>query len=497
MATSTAEVPSPWTGELAPDRPYKMLIDGEFVAAADGQTFQCEYPFTGEAWGAVPLATSQDVDRAVQAARRAFDRGWATTRPVERADLLRKLGELLLEDAEVLGLLQVHENGKLLAEMGLSGPSLAAMSNFYAGLAETLHGYTSQSNLPNMVSYTLREPIGVVGAITPWNSPLGLLGWKFFPALAAGNTIVIKPSEVTPLSTLRLGELCVRAGFPPGVVNVVTGYGATGAALAEHPLVDKIGFTGSTATGHAIARAAAGRNARVTLELGGKSPNIIFADADLDAAADGVIKGIFSASGQTCMAGSRILVQDTIGDDFFAELSRRIAALRLGDPLDSTTQIAPLASRAQLSKVLGYLDLAKDEGAHALTGGSRPPDAALANGFFVEPTIFTGVRNDFRIAREEIFGPVGAVLRFSDEDDAVRTANDSPYGLAAAVWTESLKRGHRMIPRLRAGTVSLNDYRVAEFSRPFGGYKQSGLGREQGLDALEAYTETKSVFISL
>ena len=497
MSTSTTEVPSPWAGELAPDRPYKMLLDGQFVDAADGQTFQCEYPFTGEAWGAVPLASTDDVDRAVKAAHRAFDGGWATTRPAERASLLRRLGQLLLEDAEVLGLLQVHENGKLLTEMGVTGASMAAMADFMAGLAESVHGYTSQSNLPHMVSYTLREPIGVVAAITPWNSPLGLLGWKLFPALAAGNTIVIKPSEVTPLSTLRLGELCMRAGLPPGVVNVVTGHGPTGAALVEHPLVDKIAFTGSTATGHAIARAAAARNARVTLELGGKSPNIIFADADLDAAVNGIIKGIFGASGQTCMAGSRILVQDTIGNDFFAELARRVSALRLGDPLDSATQIAPLASRAQLAKVLSYLDIARDEGAQELTGGSRPTDAALADGFFVEPTIFTSVRNSFRIAREEVFGPVGAVIRFSDEDEAVRIANDTPYGLAAAVWTESLKRGHRMIPRLRAGTIWLNDYRVAELSRPFGGYKQSGIGREMGLDALDAYTETKSVFISL
>jgi (Z)-2-((N-methylformamido)methylene)-5-hydroxybutyrolactone dehydrogenase len=497
MSTSATEIPSPWTRELAPDRLYRMLIDGQFVDAADGKTFQCEYPFTGETWGAVPLATTEDVDRAVRAASRAFESGWATVKPAERAALLRRFGQLLLEDAEVLGKLQVHENGKLLSEMSNTGASLAAMANFYAGLGESVHGYTSQSNLPDMVSYTLREPIGVVAAITPWNSPLGLLGWKLFPALAAGNTIVIKPSEVTPLSTLRLAEIAMRAGFPPGVVNVVTGYGATGAALVEHPLVDKIAFTGSTATGQAIAKIAATRNARVSLELGGKSPNIIFADADLDAAVDGVIKGIFSASGQTCMAGSRILVQDTIGDDFFAELARRTSALRLGDPLDSATQISPLASRAQLGKVLGYLDIAKNEGAHALTGGGQPADPAIADGFFVEPTLFTGVGNDFRVAREEIFGPVGAVIRFSDEDDAVRIANDTPYGLAAAVWTESLKRGHRMIPRLRAGTVWLNDYRMAELSRPFGGFKQSGLGREQGLDALNEYTETKSVFISL
>jgi aldehyde dehydrogenase (NAD+) len=489
----------PWTGELDPARPYRMLIDGQLVDGETGETFECEYPYTGEAWGAVPIASAGDVDRAVRAAHRAFlDDGWAYTRPAERAALIRRLGELLAADSEVLGLLQVHENGKLLSEMGRTGTHLAGFAHFMAGLAESTHGHTGQSNLPNMVSYTLREPIGVVAAITPWNSPLGLLAWKLFPALAAGNTIVIKPSEVTPNSTLRLGELCLEAGFPPGVVNVVTGFGTpTGSALVEHALVDKIAFTGSTTTGTAIGQIAARRNARVSLELGGKSPNIVFDDADLDAAVGGVIAGIFSASGQSCMAGSRILVQSSIGDDFFDALRDRVEALRLGDPLDSATQISPVASRAQLAKVLGYIDIAKEAGATTLTGGRRPTADGLADGFFVEPTIFTGVANQDRVAREEIFGPVGAVLRFDDEADAIRIANDTPYGLAAAVWTENLRRAHRVIPRLRAGTVWANTYRVGEYTRPFGGFKQSGLGREQGIDALHGYTEEKSVFIDL
>ncbi|HKR25142.1 MAG TPA: aldehyde dehydrogenase [Allosphingosinicella sp.] len=486
---------SPWRGELAPDRKYGLLIDGEFVAGEGGQTFQCEYPFTGEKWGAAPLATKADVDRAVQAARRAFD-GWGRTRPMERAAALRRLADLILADADALGRLQVHENGKLLSEMRTSAPALTALAHFMAGLAESDSGYTSQSNLPDMTSYVVREPIGVVAAITPWNSPLGLLGWKLFPALAAGNTIVIKPSEVTPFSTLRLGELCMKAGIPPGVVNVVTGFGDVGAALVEHPLVDKIAFTGATTTGQAIARVAAGRNARVSLELGGKSPNIVFDDADLDRAIDGVITGIFSASGQSCIAGSRILVQETIGQDFFDELARRVNALRLGDPLDSASEISPLASRAHMQKVLSYIDIARSEGASALTGGGRPTEAALAEGFFVKPTLFTGVRNDFRIAREEVFGPVGVIVRFKDEDDAARIANDTPFGLGAAIWTENVRRGHRMIPRLRAGTVWLNSYRAGEYTRPFGGFKQSGLGREVGINALDAYTELKSVFIS-
>jgi acyl-CoA reductase-like NAD-dependent aldehyde dehydrogenase len=498
MSVDSTLAGSPWHGELASEREYKLLIDGQFVDGEDGQTFQCEYPYTGKLWGRIPLATAGDVDRAVRAARRAFDDGWGQSKPIERATLLRRLGDLMAEDAEALGLLQVHENGKLLSEMSPSGLRLARLAEFMAGLAETSGGYTSQSNLENMVSYTLREPIGVVAAITPWNSPLGLLSWKLFPALAAGNTVVIKPSEVTPASTLRLGELIMKAGFPPGVVNVVTGYGhPTGSALVEHPLVDKIAFTGSTATGQGIGRVAAGRNARVSLELGGKSPNIVFDDADLDLAVGGVMAGIFSASGQTCMAGSRILVQRSISDDFFAELSRRISTLRLGDPTDGATQIPPVASRSQLTKILDYLEIARSEGATTLVGGERATAPGLSDGFFVQPTIFTGVTNENRIAREEVFGPVGAVIRFDDEDEAVRIANDTNYGLAGAIWTENLRRGHRMIPRIRAGTVWLNTYRVGESSRPFGGFKQSGIGRELGIDALREYTESKSVFIDL
>jgi aldehyde dehydrogenase (NAD+) len=493
----TSPIADPWVGELASDRAYKLLIDGEFVDGESGETFECEYPYTGAKWGSVPLASAADVDRAVQAAHRAFET-WSRTKPVERATLLRRLADLIVEDAEVLGLLQCHENGKLLSEQGRIGHHLAALAHFMAGLAETTHGYTSQSNLDNMVSYTLREPIGVVACITPWNSPLGLLAWKLFPALAAGNTVVIKPSEVTPNSTLRLGELCMKAGFPPGVVNVVTGFGQpTGSALVEHPLVDKVAFTGATATGQAIAAIAARRNARVTLELGGKSPNIIFEDADLDLAIGGIMAGIFSASGQSCMAGSRILVQESIGDDFFEALASRVAALRIGDPLDPATQISPVASRPQLAKVMDYLEIAKSEGATTLVGGDRASGPGLEDGFFVEPTLFTDVTNDRRIAREEVFGPVGAIIRFKDEDDAVAIANDTTFGLAGAIWTENLRRAHRMIPRVRGGTIWVNNYRVGEYTRPFGGFKQSGIGREQGIDALLEYTENKSVFIDL
>lgn len=488
------EADTQWRGELAPDRNYGMLIDGEFVGGEGGGTFQCEYPFDGKKWGSVPLATANDVDRAVQAAHRAFQT-WSRTRPLERATLLRRLADLILEDVDALCKLQVHENGKLLSEMKSFAAGMAATAEYMAGLAESTSGHTSPSNLPGCTSYSVREPIGVVAAITPWNTPLGLLAWKLFPALAAGNTVVAKPSEVTPLSTLRLGELCVKAGFPAGVVNIVTGYGDVGAALVAHPLVDKIAFTGGTTTGQKIAATAALRGARVSLELGGKSPNIIFADADLDAAIQGIIDGIFGATGQSCIAGSRILVQEGVGDEFFDKLKARVEALTIGDPLNPDTQIAPLASRAQLERVLHYIEVGKEDGARLLTGGTRPEDPALADGFFVRPTLFTDVENEFRIAQEEVFGPIGVIIRFKDEEDALRIANASDFGLAAAVWTENVRRAHRMVPQLRAGTVWVNAYRVADYTRPFGGYKQSGIGREIGVEALHDYTEVKSVYI--
>ena len=496
MNTESNAAASPWTGELDPARKYKLLIGGQFVDGAAGETFQCEYPFTGEKWGAAPLATAADVDRAVKAADTAFRSGWRYSTPLQRATLLRKLAVLLRADATALGLLQVHENGKLLSEMQGTGPGLAVLAEFMASLAETAYGYTSLSNVPNTTSYDVREPIGVVAAITPWNSPLSLLAWKLFPALAAGNTVVAKPSEVTPLSTLRFGELCTKAGFPDGVVNIVTGDAETGRALVNHPLVSKIAFTGSTATGRAIASAAAARNVRLSLELGGKSPNIVFEDADLERAAEGVVVGLFSSTGQSCISGARILVQQSISDAFLKKLSARVSALKLGDPLLAQTQIAPVATRAHLQKVLSYIDIARSEGAVTLVGGERPSDPALARGFFVKPTLFTEVRNDFRIAREEVFGPIGAIIRFKDEEEAVRIANDTDYGLAAGIWTSNVGRAHRLIPQIQAGTVWVNQYRTGDLARPFGGYKHSGVGRELGLNALAPYTEMKSVYIA-
>jgi aldehyde dehydrogenase (NAD+) len=475
------------------EREFRMLIDGTWVAAESGETFSCVDPYTEEEWGRVPVATESDVDRAVRAARRAFDEdGWPQTSPAERAALLRNLARLIEDNVEALTYRQIRENGKLVSEMLPGASVLASDCYFFAGLGETLHGTTVPVSAPNFVGYTVREPIGVVAAITPWNTPLGLLGWKLFPALAAGNTVVAKPSEVTPTSTLMLAELIVEAGFPPGVVNVVTGFGnPTGKALVGHPGVDKIAFTGSTATGRAIAHAAAERNARVSLELGGKSPNVVFVDADLDNAVNGIMAGVFAATGQTCIAGSRVLIESSVYDEVAGLLVERASKIRPGDPMEPATQLGPLASRAQLEKVLSYFELGKEEGLTLLTGGGRPD----LDGFFVEPTVFGDVDNACRLAREEVFGPVVCLMRFEDEDEAVRIANDTPYGLAAGVWTENVRRAHRMVGRLRAGTVWVNNYRVLAHGLPFGGYKQSGLGREMGVDALHGYTEVKSVWI--
>lgn len=478
---------------------YKMFIGGEWVEAEGGRSFECVDPFSQSVWASVPLGTSDDVNRAVAAARTAFNNdSWAKTRPLQRAEMLRRLGQLVNENADELAIVQVRENGKLYSELKGQARLMANHCNYYAGLAEVNEGKTTGVSLPAILNYTVREPLGVVAAITPWNSPLLLMLWKLGPALAAGNTVVVKPSEVTPVSTLVFARLVAEAGFPAGVVNVVTGHGDIGADLVSHPGVDKIGFTGSTATGKQIAAAAGARLARVSLELGGKSPNIIFADANLDNAVKGVLAGIFGATGQTCMAGSRVLIQDEIYDTFVAALLDSVKKIKLGDPFDEGSQMGTVAFDGQYKKVLDYIEIGKSEGATLLYGGGAPTDrTGLGEGLFIEPTVFGDVSNQMRIAREEIFGPVVCLLRFHEEDEAVAIGNDTPFGLAAGVWTENVARAHRVAGRLRAGTVWINTYRRTNYASPFGGYKESGLGRENGSSALDEYTEVKSVWVNM
>lgn len=471
---------------------FRLLIDGKWLEAADGAAFSAHDPYLEQEWGRVAEATGADVAAAVLAAKRAFEDGrWSGLLAGERARILLRLADLIERDAEQLTVQQIFENGKLISEMRPGTAALAGDCRYFAGLAEAHSGRTVPPARPGFTTFTLKEPIGVTGAITPWNTPLGLLGWKLFPALAAGNTMVIKPSEITPTSTLLLAALCQEAGIPDGVVNVVTGGAKTGAALVDHPDVAKIAFTGSTATGQAIAARAALRSARVTLEMGGKSPQLVFADADLEQAVNGVMAGIFAATGQSCMAGSRVLVEATVFDRFADMLAARGSEMIAGDPLDQRTQLGPLASRAQLDKVLSYFAVAETEGLARLTGGRRLD----RQGYFVAPTVYCGVSPDSRVAREEIFGPVVTVFRFETEEQAIRLANDTRYGLAAGIWTDDVRRAHRVLHRLRVGSVWVNNYRVVGHTLPFGGYGESGIGREMGPDALDAYSETKSVWI--
>jgi aldehyde dehydrogenase (NAD+) len=477
---------------------YQLQIDGKARDPAGGVWFETQNPYTGQAWAEIPRGSAPDVDAAVKAAHAAFTSGpWAEMTATQRGALMRKLADLVARDAAKLAATEVRDNGKLIAEMGAQLNYLPQWYYYYAGLADKVEGKTLPLDKKGYFAYTRREPLGVVAALTPWNSPLLLAGWKIAPALAAGCTVVIKPSEFTSASTLEFAELFKEAGFPPGVFNVVTGFGAeVGAALTEHPLVAKITFTGSDATGRIIAEKAARNLKHVSLELGGKSPNIVFEDADLDQAVFGAISGIFAATGQTCIAGSRLLVQESIHDEFVEKLLAIAGTARMGDPMDMNTQVGPVTTPPQYKKVLDYIDIARNEGATAVLGGGKATAPECGQGWFVQPTIFTGVRNDMRIAQEEVFGPVLSVIKFKDEADALRIANDVRFGLAAGVWTRDMGRAIRMSEKLQAGTVWVNTYRAVSFMAPFGGYKDSGLGRESGIDAIGEYLQTKSVWIN-
>lgn len=476
---------------------YQMFIDGAWCGADSGQTFASANPYTGQDWAHIPKAGVSDVDRAVQAAQRAFTTGdWPRWTASARGAALVRLAGLITDNSESLAETEVRDNGKLLAEMSNQCRYMANWYAYYGGLADKVEGAVPPIDKPGVVNMITYDPLGVCALITPWNSPLLLLAWKMAPALAAGNTVVIKPSEYTSASTLELMQLVEQAGIPPGVVNVITGFGTeAGMPLVTHPLVRKIAFTGGEAAGRAINQAAARDFKKVTLELGGKSPNIVFDDADLDAAVPGAISGIFAASGQTCIAGSRLLLQDSIYDEFVERLTDMTRAAVLGDPMDSATNISPVATKAQHEKILSYIEIAKAEGAKCILGG-KAAQPAESGGYFVEPTIFVDVRNDMRIAQEEVFGPVLSILRFHDEDEAVRIGNDTAYGLAAGVWTNDLTRALRMSRRLQVGTVWVNTYRSTSYTTPFGGTKNSGLGRENGMEAIKEYLQPKSVWLA-
>ncbi|WP_309081696.1 aldehyde dehydrogenase [Zhihengliuella sp.] len=475
---------------------YDHFINGQSSAPAGGEYFTSTNPATLEVLYEAARGTSEDVDRAVSAAAEAFRNPlWRDLSATKRGHLLRRLGDLVAANAEELALQETEDNGKLLREMRGQLTGLPEYLYYYAGLADKVQGSQIPTSSIQVLNYTQREPLGVVGAITPWNSPLTLTTSKLAPALAAGNTLVIKPSEYTSRTILRFAELTVEAGFPDGVVNVVTGLGAeAGAALVDHPGIAKISFTGSTATGARIAASTASRFIGCTLELGGKSPNIVFDDADVDNAAMGVVAGIFAAAGQTCIAGSRVFAHRSVYEELLEKVAARARSIVIGDPKNEATELGPLAFQDQLDKVSSYVRLGVDEGARIATGGSRP-ETGLP-GYFFEPTVLTDVDNGMRVVREEIFGPVAAVMPFDTEDEVLALANDTQYGLAAGVWTQNLARAHRMARRLDAGTVWVNTYRAMSPMSPRQGFKSSGVGIEHGLESMHEYTRLKSVWIN-
>ncbi len=478
---------------------HQMLIGGEWTDPSGGEWIESINPFTAAPWALVPRGGKEDVTRAVEAAKAAFyGSAWRGLTATGRGALLRRFADLVTPEAERLAEIETTDNGKLLAEMRAQLHYLPQWFHYFAGLADKIEGRVIPIDKPGVFNFTREEPLGVVAAITPWNSPLLLAAWKLAPALAAGNTVVWKPSEHSSVSAVAFGELFAKAGFPPGVVNIVTGYGnEVGEPLITNPDVAKIAFTGGDKTGEHVYQLAARGIKHVTLELGGKSANIVFDDADLDQAVNGVIAGIFAATGQTCVAGSRALIHRPIYDVFVERLLALAKTARMGNPLDLSTQVGPITTRPQYEKVLEYILIAKQEGAVCRLGGGPARRPECGSGWFIEPTIFTDVRSNMRVANEEIFGPVLSIIPFDDEEEAVRIANGTIYGLAAGVWTTSIRRAIVMAERLEAGTVWVNTYRATSYMSPFGGYKRSGLGRESGIDALREYTQTKSVWIDV
>jgi len=476
-------------------KPGKLFINGRWVDSVSGKTFDTLNPATEKVITSVAEGDSADIDLAVAAAREAFENGpWKKTDARDRGRILLKIAGLIERNKDELALLDTLDNGKPINETTNADiPLVIDCFLYYAGWADKIHGETIPVR-GDFFNYTLREPVGVVGQIIPWNFPLLMAAWKIAPALACGNTIVLKPAEQTPLSALRLGEICQEAGLPDGVLNIVTGYGPTaGAALAEHMDVDKIAFTGGSATGRIIMQAASKNLKRISLELGGKSPNIVFADSDVDSAVAGAMTGIFFNQGEVCCAGSRLFIEKSIHEEFIDKLSNKAANMRVGNPEDTGTQMGAQVSKEQFDKILGYIETGKQEGAKLVTGGERCGE----RGYFIKPTIFDAVDNNMRIAKEEIFGPVVSAITFDDVDEVVRQGNLSVYGLAAAVWTRDIKKAHRLARDLKAGTIWINTYNAFDAASPFGGFKQSGFGRELGVHALELYTHVKSVWINL
>ena len=475
----------------------QLFINNEWRPAASGKTMDVVNPATEDVCATVASADAKDLNAAVDASRAALNGPWGQMSARERGRLVRKLGERLMERADEFARLETLHNGKPISESRhIEIPAAAECLEYYGGWSDKVMGETVPVK-GNYLNYTLREPLGVCAAIVPWNFPLLIATWKIAPALACGNTIIVKPASQTPLTALALGEIALEVGLPPGVLNVLTGSGATlGQAIVEHPGIDKIAFTGDTSTGKAIMKGAADTLKKITLELGGKSPNIVFPDADIEAAIRGATIGIFYGKGEVCAAGSRLLVDKSIKNEFVDKLAARTKKMVAGDPMDPKTRFGALSSKKQMETVLRYIESAKKEGATLVAGGERI-DIGTGKGYFVQPTVFADVKPEMTISREEIFGPVLAAIEFADLDEAIARANDSPYGLAAGIWTKDIKKAHYVARKLQAGTVWINTYNIYDTATPFGGYKQSGFGREMSMHAIEHYTQLKSVWVDL